>query len=80
METTRIRKANAVVKEKGILYFAQDRDVSTCMLAILSVSKTKSGVGSVGRKLTNKEFVELYPKQCNIFKEIFKDLKRNTKH
>lgn len=23
--------------------------------------------GSVGRKLTDKEFVELYPKQCNIF-------------
>ncbi|QOR58026.1 hypothetical protein [uncultured phage cr50_1] len=44
METTRIRKANAVVKEKEILYFAQDRDVSTRMLAILSVSKTKSGV------------------------------------
>lgn len=29
--------------------------------------------GSVGRKLTDKEFVELYPKQCNIFKEIFKE-------
>lgn len=130
METTRIRKANAVVKEKEILYFAQDRDVSTRMLAILSVSKTKSIVmkeakgtdgkvqqilypeitrykvicgsngkvgtrfntviipkeqkgrvivkeaidnGSVGRKLTDKEFVELYPKQCNIFKEVFKE-------
>lgn len=130
METTRIRKANAVVKEKEILYFTQDRDVSTRMLAILSVSKTKSGVtkevkstdgkiqqilcpeitrykvicgsngkvgtrfntviipkeqkgrvivketidnGSVGRKLTDKEFVELYPKQCNIFKEVFKE-------
>lgn len=121
METTRTRKANAVVKEKEVLYFVQDRDVSTRMLAILSVSKTKSGVmkeikgadgkvqqilcpeitrykvicgsngkvgtrfntviipkeqidnGSVGRKLTDKEFVELYPKQCNIFKEIFKE-------
>lgn len=130
METTRIRKANAVVKEKEVLYFTQDRDVSTRMLAILSISKTKSGVmkevkstdgkiqqilcpeitrykvicgsngkvgtrfntviipkeqkgrvivketidnGSVGRKLTDKEFVELYPKQCNIFKEIFKE-------
>ena len=44
METTRTRKANAVVKEKEVLYFVQDRDVSTRMLAILSVSKTKSGV------------------------------------
>lgn len=42
METTRTRKANAVVKEKEVLYFVQDRDVSTRMLAILSVSKTKS--------------------------------------
>lgn len=44
METTRTRKANAVVKEKEVLYFVQDRDISTRMLAILSVSKTKSGV------------------------------------
>lgn len=130
METTRIRKANAVVKEKEILCFAQDRDVSTRMLAILSVSKTKSGVmkeikgangkvqqtlypeitrykvicgsngkvgtrynvikipkeekgriikktvidnSTVGRRLTDEEFVNMYPSQCNIFKEIFKE-------
>lgn len=130
METVRIRKANATTEKEKVMYFVQDRDVSTRMLAILSVSKTKSGVmkevkdadgkvqqilcpeitrykvicgsngkvgtrfntviipkeqkgrvivketidnGSVGRKLTDKEFVELYPKQCNIFKEIFKE-------
>lgn len=130
METVRIRKANATIEKEKVVCFAQDRDVSTRMLAILSVSKTKSGVmkeikgadgkvqqilcpeitrykvicgsngkvgtrfntviipkeqkgrvivketidnGSVGRKLTDKEFVELYPKQCNIFKEIFKE-------
>lgn len=130
METTRTRKANAVVKEKEVLYFVQDRDVSTRMLAILSVSKTKSGVmkevkdadgkvqqilcpeitrykvicgsngkvgtrynvikipkeekgrvirktvidnGTVGRRLTDEEFVNMYPSQCNIFKEIFKE-------
>lgn len=130
METVRIRKANATTKKEKVMYFAQDRDVSTRILAILSVGQTKSGVkkevigadgkttaifmpeitrykvicgsngkvgtrfntviipkeqkgrvivketidnGSVGRKLTDKEFVELYPKQCNIFKEIFKE-------
>lgn len=130
METVRIRKANATIKKEKVVYFAQDRDVSTRILAILSVGQTKSGVkketkgadgkvtvafvpeitrykvicgsngkvgtrfntviipkeqkgrvivketidnGSVGRKLTDKEFVELYPKQCNIFKEIFKE-------
>lgn len=130
METTRTRKANAVVKEKEVLYFVQDRDVSTRMLAILSVSKTKSGVmkeikgadgkvqqilcpeitrykvicgsngkvgtrynvikipkeekgrvikktvidnSTVGRRLTDEEFVNMYPSQCNIFKEIFKE-------
>lgn len=26
----------------------------------------------VGRKLTNEEFLKLYPQQCNTFKEIFK--------
>ena len=128
METVRIRKANATIKKEKVVCFAQDRDVSTRILAILSVGQTKSGVkketkgadgkvtvafvpeitrykvicgsngkvgtrfntviipkeqkgrvivketidnGSVGRKLTDKEFVELYPKQCNIFKEIF---------
>lgn len=130
METVRIRKANATIKKEKVVRFAQDRDVSTHILAILSVGQTKSGVkkevigadgkstaifmpeitrykvicgsngkvgtrfntviipkeqkgrvivketidnGSVGRKLTDKEFVELYPKQCNIFKEIFKE-------
>ena len=130
METVRIRKANATIEKEKVMYFAQDRDVSTRILAILSVGQTKSGVkketkgadgkvtvafvpeitrykvicgsngkvgtrfntviipkeqkdrvivketidnGSVGRKLTDKEFVELYPKQCNIFKEIFKE-------
>lgn len=130
METVRIRKANATTEKEKVMYFAQDRDVSTRILVILSVGQTKSGVkketkgadgkvtvafvpeitrykvicgsngkvgtrfntviipkeqkgrvivketidnGSVGRKLTDKEFVELYPKQCNIFKEIFKE-------
>lgn len=130
METVRIRKANATIKKEKVVCFAQDRDVSTRILAILSVGQTKSGVkketkgadgkvqqilcpeitrykvicgsngkvgtrfntviipkeqkgrvivketidnGSVGRELTDKEFVELYPKQCNIFKEIFKE-------
>lgn len=130
METVRIRKANATIKKEKVVCFAQDRDVSTRILAILSVGQTKSGVkketkgadgkvtvafvpeitrykvicgsngkvgtrfntviipkeqkgrvivketidnGSVGRKLTDKEFVELYPKQCNTFKEIFKE-------
>lgn len=130
METVRIRKANATTEKEKVMYFAQDRDVSTRILAILSVGQTKSGVkkevigadgkttaifmpeitrykvicgsngkvgtrfntviipkeqkgrvivketidnGSVGRKLTDKEFVELYLKQCNIFKEIFKE-------
>lgn len=130
METVRIRKANATIKKEKVVCFAQDRDVNTRILAILSVGQTKSGVkketkgadgkvtvafvpeitrykvicgsngkvgtrfntviipkeqkgrvivketidnGSVGRKLTDKEFVELYLKQCNIFKEIFKE-------
>lgn len=116
-------------KKEKVVCFAQDRDVSTRILAILSIGQTKSGVkkevmgadekatifmpeitrykvicgsngkvgtrfntiiipkeqkgrvivketidnGSVGRKLTDKEFVELYPKQCNIFKKVFKE-------
>lgn len=44
METVRIRKANATIEKEKVVCFAQDRDVSTRMLAILSVSKTKSGV------------------------------------
>ena len=85
------------------------RDISTRILAILSVGQTKSGVkketkgadgkvgtrynvikipkeekgrvirktvidnGTVGRRLTDEEFVNMYPSQCNIFKEIFKE-------
>ena len=108
METVRIRKANATIKKEKVVCFAQDRDVSTRILAILSVGQTKSGVkketkgadgkvtvafvpeitrykvicGSngkvgtrytVGRRLTDEEFVNMYPSQCNIFKEIFKE-------
>lgn len=119
METVRIRKANATIKKEKVVCFAQDRDVSTRILAILSVGQTKSGVkketkgadgkvkvicgsngkvgtrynvikipkeekgrvirktvidnGTVGRQLTDEEFVNMYPSQCNIFKEIFKE-------
>lgn len=114
METVRIRKANATIKKEKVVCFAQDRDVSTRILAILSVGQTKSGVkketkgadgkvtvafvpeitrykvicGSngkvgtrytvidnctVGRRLTDEEFVNMYPSQCNIFKKIFKE-------
>ena len=116
METVRIRKANATIKKEKVVCFAQDRDVSTRILAILSVGQTKSGVkketkgadgkvtvafvpeitrykvicgsnekegrvirktvidnGTVGRRLTDEEFVNVYPSQCNIFKEIFKE-------
>lgn len=129
METVRIRKANATIKKEKVVCFAQDRDVSTRILAILSVGQTKSGVkketkgadgkataifmpeitrykvicgsngkvgtrynvikipkeeksrvikktvidnSTVGRRLTDEEFVNMYPSQCNIFKEIFK--------
>lgn len=129
METVRIRKANATTEKEKVMYFAQDRDVSTRILAILSVGQTKSGVkkevigadgkstaifmpeitrykvicgsngkvgtrynvikipkeekgrvikktvidnSTVGRRLTDEEFVNMYPSQCNIFKEIFK--------
>lgn len=95
------------------MYFAQDPQVSSRILAVLHVGATKSAVplyekklcGSngkmgtwyntisgvrdaragvevseaqkfcrtrVGRKLTNEEFLKLYPQQCNAFKEIFK--------
>ena len=123
METVRIRKANATIKKEKVVCFVQDRDVSTRILAILSVGQTKSGVkketkgadgkvtvafvpeitrykvicgsngkvgtrcnvikipkeekgrvnGTVGRRLTDEEFVNMYPSQCNIFKEIFKE-------
>lgn len=129
METVRIRKANATTEKEKVMYFAQDRDVSTRILAILSVGQTKSGVkkevieadgkttaifmpeitrykvicgsngkvgtrynvikipkeekgrvikktvidnSTIGRRLTDEEFVNMYPSQCNIFKEIFK--------
>lgn len=29
--------------------------------------------GTVDRRLTDEEFVNMYPSQCNIFKEIFKE-------
>ena len=137
METVRIRKANATIKKEKVVCFAQDRDVSTRILAILSVGQTKSGVkketkgadgkvtvafvpeitrykvicgsngkswnkiqcdkkylkkkkgrvirktvidnGTVGRRLTDEEFVNMYPSQCNIFKEIFKRRISKTK-
>lgn len=34
---------------------------------------------SVGRKLTDKEFLEMYPKQCNTFKKIFAEEYENLK-
>lgn len=137
METVRIRKANATIKKEKVVCFAQDRDVSNRILAILSVGQTKSGVkketkgadgkvtvafvpeitrykvicgsngkswnkiqcdkkylkkkkgrvirktvidnGTVGRRLTDEEFVNMYPSQCNIFKEIFKEEFQKTK-
>lgn len=94
------------------MYFAQDPQVSSRILAVLHVGATKSAVPlyekkqgtkdifvynkktkkgvrdaragvevseaqkfcrtRVGRKLTNEEFLKLYPQQCNAFKEIFK--------
>lgn len=111
METVRIRKANATIKKEKVVCFAQDRDVSTRILAILSVGQTnvpeitrykvicgsngKVGTrynvikipkeekgrvirktvidnSTVGRRLTDEEFVNMYPSQCNTFKEIFK--------
>lgn len=52
METVRIRKANATIEKEKVVCFAQDRDVSTRMLAILSVSKTKSYVSSAVKYCT----------------------------
>ena len=34
---------------------------------------------TVGRKLTDKEFLEMYPKQCDIFKKIFVEEYENLK-
>lgn len=86
METVHIRKANATIKKEKVVCFAQDRDVSTRILAILSVvikipkeekgrviRKTVIDNSTVGRRLTDEEFVNMYPSQCNIFKEIFKE-------
>lgn len=36
------------------------------------IRKTVIDNGTVGRRLTDEEFVNMYPSQCNIFKEIFK--------
>jgi hypothetical protein len=41
METVRIRKANATIKKEKVVCFAQDRDVSTRILAILSCRADK---------------------------------------
>lgn len=36
------------------------------------IRKTVIDNGTVGRRLTDEEFVNMYPSQCNIFKEMFK--------
>lgn len=36
------------------------------------IKKTVIDNSTVGRRLTDEEFVNMYPSQCNIFKEIFK--------
>ena len=36
------------------------------------IKKTVTDNSTVGRRLTDEEFVNMYPSQCNIFKEIFK--------
>lgn len=54
METVRIRKANATIKKEKVVCFAQDRDVSTRILAILSVGQTKSGVKKETKGLMEK--------------------------
>lgn len=37
------------------------------------IKKTVIDNSTVGRRLTDEEFVNMYPSQCNIFKEIFKE-------
>lgn len=37
------------------------------------IRKTVIDNGTVGRRLTDEEFINMYPSQCNIFKEIFKE-------
>lgn len=61
METVRIRKANATIKKEKIVCFAQDRDVSTCILAILSVGQTKSGVKKETKGADGKVTVAFVP-------------------
>lgn len=36
------------------------------------IKKTVIDNSTVGRQLTDEEFVNMYPSQCNIFKEMFK--------
>lgn len=36
------------------------------------IKKTVIDNSTVGRRLTDEEFINMYPSQCNIFKEIFK--------
>lgn len=51
METVRIRKANATIKKEKVVCFAQDRDVSTRILAILFYKGTNtSGISNVSTR------------------------------
>ena len=61
METVRIRKANATIKKEKVVCFAQDRDVSTRILAILSVGQTKSGVKKETKGADGKVTVAFVP-------------------
>lgn len=61
METVRIRKANATIKKEKVVCFAQDRDVSTRILAILSVGQTKSGVKKETKGADGKVIVAFVP-------------------
>lgn len=71
METVRIRKANATIKKKKkVVCFAQDRDVSTRILAILSVGQTKSGVKKETKGADGKVTVAFVP-EITRYKVIF---------
>lgn len=63
METVRIRKANATIKKEKVVCFAQDRDVSTRILAILSVGQTKSGVKKETKGTDGKVTVAFVPEK-----------------
>lgn len=63
METVRIRKANATIKKEKVVCFAQDRDVSTRIPAILSVGQTKSGVKKETKGADGKVTVTLRRKK-----------------